>query len=42
MVSSVEVDSYILRMAIQLEYFFLIKRQNGECLSEILDGFSLV
>ena len=24
-------DSKVLRMAIQFEYFFLIKRQNGEC-----------
>ena len=31
MVSSRAVDYKVLRMAIQFEYFFLIRRQNGEC-----------
>ena len=30
MVSSKEVDSKVLRMAIQFEYFFSDKRQNGK------------
>ena len=40
MLSSKEVDSKILRMAVQFEYFFfLIRRQNGECYVylEVLD-----
>ena len=31
LVSSREVDFKVLRMAIQFQYFFMIKRQNGEC-----------
>ena len=31
MVSSRVVDSKVFRMAIQFEYFFLIKRQSGKC-----------
>ena len=31
MASSKAVYSKVLRMAIQFEYFFVIKRQNGEC-----------
>ena len=31
MVSSRVVDSKILRMVIQFDFFFLIRRQNGEC-----------
>ena len=33
-------DDKVLRMAIEFEYFFLIKRRNGGC--NDLDGFSLV
>ena len=31
MVSSRVLDSKVLRIAIQFQYFFLIRRQNGEC-----------
>ena len=39
MVSWRVVDSKVLRMAIQFEYFLLIKRQNGECNARHLRRF---
>ena len=43
MVSSREVDSKILRVPIQFEYFFfLTKGKMANVISEILDGFPLV
>ena len=40
-VSSREVDSKVFGMVIRFEYL-LIKRQHGELMLEVLDGFSLV
>ena len=39
MVESREVDSKVLRMTIKFEYFFLIKRQHGECNNRNFRGF---
>ena len=38
-VSSRIVDSKVLRMVIQFEYFFLIRRQIGECNVRNFRGF---